>query len=265
VTPESIQRITLDLARALRVDATVRLLTSGLVAGDHVALARVWLAAPEGLRLVASAGHPRQAGADWSRLDGAFALQPLGVGKIGRVGASGTAVLLHDMSERSHWIVDPAWAAEEGIRAFAAQPLVAGADILGVLAVFRRQRVDAAAFEALRLLAHHAAAAVARARAVEELEHRRVAAERESLALRVEMRRRPRDGAAGTLDVPVLSIGEWREHERANLEAALRRSGGRIYGKDGAAAMLGVPPTTLASRLKALGVAPPGRRAPGVG
>jgi transcriptional regulator with GAF, ATPase, and Fis domain len=92
-----------------------------------------------------------------------------------------------------------------------------------------------------------------------------VAAERESLALRVEMRRRPRDGAAGTLDVPVLSIGEWREHERANLEAALRRSGGRIYGKDGAAAMLGVPPTTLASRMKALGVAPPGRRAPGVG
>jgi len=65
--------------------------------------------------------------------------------------------------------------------------------------------------------------------------------------------------------VPVLSIGEWREHERANLEAALRRSGGRIYGKDGAAAMLGVPPTTLASRLKALGVAPPGRRASGVG
>ena len=57
----------------------------------------------------------------------------------------------------------------------------------------------------------------------------------------------------------MLSIGEWREHERANLEAALRRSGGRIYGKDGAAAILGVPPTTLASRLRALGVAP-GRR-----
>jgi transcriptional regulator with GAF, ATPase, and Fis domain len=63
----------------------------------------------------------------------------------------------------------------------------------------------------------------------------------------------------------VLSIGEWREQERANLEAALRRSGGRIYGKDGAAAMLGVPPTTLASRLKALGMAPLGRRAPGAG
>jgi len=48
--------------------------------------------------------------------------------------------------------------------------------------------------------------------------------------------------------------------ERANLEAALRRSGGRIYGKNGAAAILGVPPTTLASRLRALGVSLPGRR-----
>ena len=265
MVPESIQRITLDLAREVRLDAAVRLATTCVAAGDQVALARLWLVTPDGLRLVASAGRPRQAGADWSRLDGAFALLPLGAGKIGRVAVSGTAVLLHDMSERSHWIADPAWAAREGIRAFAAQPLIAGTDILGVLAIFRRSRVDAAAFETLRLLANHTAAAVARSRTVEELERRCLAAERESLALRFEMRRRPRDEAGSAGGVPVLSIGEWRNHERANLEAALRCSGGRIYGKGGAAAMLGVPPTTLASRLKALGVAVPGRRTPGAG
>lgn len=43
-----------------------------------------------------------------------------------------------------------------------------------------------------------------------------------------------------------------RELERANIVEALRRANGRVAGKGGAAEMLGIPPTTLASRLKAL-------------
>lgn len=45
-----------------------------------------------------------------------------------------------------------------------------------------------------------------------------------------------------------------RARERQNLIAALERSGGRIYGPEGAAALLGIKATTLASRLKALGI-----------
>jgi transcriptional regulator with GAF, ATPase, and Fis domain len=45
---------------------------------------------------------------------------------------------------------------------------------------------------------------------------------------------------------------EMRRLERDNLRRALARSGGKIYGPDGAAALLGVKPTTLASRLKRL-------------
>jgi len=215
------------------------------------------------LHLVASAGNPRSPGDDWSGIGGAFRRLPLGVGKIGRVGGAGTAVLLHDMSERSAWIAHPEWAAREGIRSFAAQPLVSGDDVLGVLGVFRRSRIDAAAFQWLRVLADNVAAAVARARAFEQAERRRTAAERESAMLRAELRRLQIRSSGGASDVPVLSIGEWRQHERANLEAALRQSGGRVYGKGGAAALLGVPPTTLASRLKVLGVPVPGRRGPG--
>jgi formate hydrogenlyase transcriptional activator len=47
---------------------------------------------------------------------------------------------------------------------------------------------------------------------------------------------------------------ERRARERANLVAALERSGGKVYGSDGAAELLGVPSTTLASRLRALGI-----------
>jgi len=45
---------------------------------------------------------------------------------------------------------------------------------------------------------------------------------------------------------------EMRRLERDNLRRALARTGGKIYGPDGAAALLGVKPTTLASRLKRL-------------
>ena len=47
---------------------------------------------------------------------------------------------------------------------------------------------------------------------------------------------------------------EWRRRERENVRTALQLAKGRIYGPDGAADMLGVKPTTLISRLNALGL-----------
>jgi transcriptional regulator with GAF, ATPase, and Fis domain len=47
---------------------------------------------------------------------------------------------------------------------------------------------------------------------------------------------------------------EWRRRERENVRAALQLAKGRIYGPGGAAAILGLKPTTLVSRLKALGL-----------
>ncbi len=49
---------------------------------------------------------------------------------------------------------------------------------------------------------------------------------------------------------------EMQAREKANLLAALRRAGGRVYGAQGAAALLGIKPTTLASRLRKLGIEP---------
>jgi transcriptional regulator with GAF, ATPase, and Fis domain len=50
-----------------------------------------------------------------------------------------------------------------------------------------------------------------------------------------------------------------KRRERANIEAALAAANGRIYGPDGAAKILGMKPTTLASRIKALAI---GKRSP---
>jgi len=61
----------------------------------------------------------------------------------------------------------------------------------------------------------------------------------------------------------IVSEKEWRERERANVMAALRRAGFRVSGKGGAADLLGVNPGTLASRLKVLGIRRPGHQDPG--
>ena len=50
---------------------------------------------------------------------------------------------------------------------------------------------------------------------------------------------------------------QWLESQRANIKAALAKSGGRIYGKGGAAELLGLRPTTLSSRIAALGIVMP--------
>jgi transcriptional regulator with GAF, ATPase, and Fis domain len=60
------------------------------------------------------------------------------------------------------------------------------------------------------------------------------------------------------LDSPeeILTERQWREREKANLLKALERADGRVYGSGGAAELLGINPTTLASRLRALKITP---------
>jgi transcriptional regulator with GAF, ATPase, and Fis domain len=67
----------------------------------------------------------------------------------------------------------------------------------------------------------------------------------------------PRPGQSESRPKAVLSDAEIRQLERENLQAALEQSGGRIRGPGGAAELLGLKPTTLAARLKALGIRKP--------
>jgi transcriptional regulator with GAF, ATPase, and Fis domain len=50
----------------------------------------------------------------------------------------------------------------------------------------------------------------------------------------------------------VLSKQELKRRERENLMKAIEQCKGKIYGPDGAAAMLGMKPTTLTSRIKTM-------------
>jgi formate hydrogenlyase transcriptional activator len=58
--------------------------------------------------------------------------------------------------------------------------------------------------------------------------------------------------ARPTIEGPVALAGSRAAHEKALIEDALRASGGRVYGPAGAAARLGIPRSTLESKIRAL-------------
>jgi len=62
--------------------------------------------------------------------------------------------------------------------------------------------------------------------------------------------RRPKNGTPQV----IMTDDEVREYERNNILAALKASGGKIFGKGGAAELLAIKPTTLASRIKSFGI-----------
>jgi transcriptional regulator with GAF, ATPase, and Fis domain len=59
---------------------------------------------------------------------------------------------------------------------------------------------------------------------------------------------------AGTSSDPsvILTRDELKRQERESIKAALKESGGKVFGPGGAAELLNMKPTTLASRIKAL-------------
>ena len=176
----------------------------GISQCQNVVLARIWLI--EGgdicetcrfrsecpdqtrcLHLVASAGNPRGTTQDYSRLDGAFRRFPLGVRKIGRVGKTGEPLLLPNVRGDEEWIAEPQWMKREGVKTFAAQPLVFRDEVLGVLAIFDTGVLGPSEFEWLRVFADHAAVSIANARAFEEIEFLKARLEEENTYLREEV------------------------------------------------------------------------------
>jgi GAF domain-containing protein len=125
------------------------------------------------LHLAASAGRSLREGTNWSRLDGAFRRFPVGARKVGLIAARGEPIEVADLQQDSTWLAQPAWAEQEGIRAFGGQPLICNGELLGVLGVFFRVPLTGEVLLWLRLLADRAATAIAHARAAEEIQRLR--------------------------------------------------------------------------------------------
>lgn len=182
---DELKQLLLDMAQERAVDSVLSLIVSRLNSQENIALARIWLIGPGDLcddcrlrescpdqsrclHLVASAGTSKS-GEQWNRLNGDFKRFPIGEYKIGKIALSGEPFIVNDIADHPEVLVRPEWAIKEGIQAFGGQPLKHQGKTLGVLAVFTRAVFDDEFLSWMRTLADHAAAAIANARAFEEI------------------------------------------------------------------------------------------------
>jgi transcriptional regulator with GAF, ATPase, and Fis domain len=177
----------LEFAQERSLDDLLPLVTRRLAEHENVALARLWLLDKGDrcatcrnaaacadraacLHLVASASRHRQTHeVTTTRLDGDFQRIPVGAFKVGAVAATRAPVLVTDAANDPK-IRRPEWVRAEGIQAFAGLPLLSRGELLGVLGVFVRAAITPAAVDVLRIVANHAAAAIATARAFAQVD-----------------------------------------------------------------------------------------------
>jgi transcriptional regulator with GAF, ATPase, and Fis domain len=180
----------LELAQERSLDDLLPLVTRRLAEHEDVALARLWLVDKGDrcadclnasacadrsacLHLVASAARHRETHqVTQTRLDGDFRRIPLGAFKVGAVAAARAPIVVTDAA-RDPKVRRPEWVRQEAIESFAGLPLLSRGELVGVLGVFVRAPITPGAVDVLRIVANHAAAAIATARAFAEVEQMR--------------------------------------------------------------------------------------------
>jgi transcriptional regulator with GAF, ATPase, and Fis domain len=189
---EALQSLALSVAAARSPDSVMAEMVRGLGMTEGVALARVWLLreepnAPPYLELKASIGTSIvDPSLRYTRTDGGHHKIPVTYGKVGAIAANNAPLLLQRGPR--DWVLQPEWADAEAIQSFAGQPLSFRGQVLGVVALFSRRRLDTQDLKWLRVFADHAAVAIANARAFEEIERLKERAERERDYLREAVR-----------------------------------------------------------------------------
>jgi len=189
---EMLQSLALSVAQARSPELVLKEMVEGLGMNEGVALARVWLIEREAdgeatLCLKASVGTSIvNSETRWDRLDGGHARVAIDYGKIGRIASTSAPLLLQRGS--GDWLLQRDWADSEQIQSFAGQPLCFKGEVLGVVAVFSRSRIERRELGWLRVFADHAAVAIANARAFQEIEVLKDRLERERDYLREAVR-----------------------------------------------------------------------------
>jgi GAF domain-containing protein len=244
----------------------------GCTEAFDAALSRVWLLGPGDacsscalrdecadrsrcLHLEVSAGITRNIDGPWRRF-------PVGARRVGQ-----TAVTLEPYIVRGDLsplgLAEPSWLAAHAVRGFAALPLIAPGGLIGVLALFTRREWSDADAAALALAARLSANAVAAARSFAALRAARDPTSRGDTRATAagEDTRHAESAAFGTLetDVDAAHLRPMDDLERDAIVRVLDHTGWRVSGPRGAAVILGLPPSTLASRMIRLGIRRPPR------
>lgn len=201
------KQLLLELASLHQCAELFPLAVQRLAEAPSVALVRIWITQPplpgdcsscrfatecsnreRCLHLVASSGRSLNNGEEnWQQVNGAFRRFPIGVRKVGQIAATGQSLEVANVEQDHVWVAHPDWIVAEQITSFVGHPLMHRGEVLGVLGLFARTAPSESCFEWLRMIANHLAAAIANARAMEEIESLRRRLEQENEYLREEV------------------------------------------------------------------------------
>jgi hypothetical protein len=254
----------------------VEALADGLVRRPEVVQVRVWLvregdlcdgcamrrACPDRTRclhLVAARTEAAAEGAAAERSGGFARRFPIGPGVLGRTARDGAGEIVPDLRRDTTWRRASEWIRREGIRGLAVEPLISRGEVRGIVGVFARVEASAERFGWLRPTADLVAAALSPPGAAGTTEPGPACGVSEGGAPPTRRKRRPARARVVSGGRPIRTEAEMREEERSNLVRALDSTAWKIYGEDGAAALLGIAPTTLASRMRKMGISRPDR------
>jgi transcriptional regulator with GAF, ATPase, and Fis domain len=219
---------------------------------------------------------------------------PIGIGSLGRIPVSHEPLVARS-GLNSLGVAEPAWLARSRVHAFAALPLEHGERCIGVLAVFSRKTLPDEQLRVLAASARLGAEAIGNVAAFRTLaaDRNRLAAKNARLRSGLGLPPEPETTAVTAAPEPALSppipvadppappppppehpgtgvvlhmdtvismpLRSFAEVQREGILRTLERTGWRVSGPKGAAAVLRLKPTTLESKMKKLGIRRPPR------
>lgn len=203
--PNYAAQLLLDIAHEQSLEHLLQKLVHRSVERPNVACAQIWLM-DEGdicstcprrpecpdpsrcLHLVAGKGVSlSDSGPDGPRFDDPSARMPLGMGILGKVAATGQGSQVRDLDKQSGEMAGFDWVKPERIRGYGATPIIFKGEVLGVIIGFTRKDLPDEARPWGRIFADHIGAAIANARAFEEIQRLKAQLELQNTYLQEEV------------------------------------------------------------------------------
>lgn len=185
--PNVAAQFLLDIAHEQSVEHLLQNVVRRVVERPDMACIQIWLiddgdlcpACPQRsacsdrsrcLHLVAGKGVSiSDSGPEIPRFDDPAGRLPLGAGFLGKVAATGQASRVRNLEEHPGETTGFGWLSQEQIRGYGAEPIIFKGEVLGVMIGFTRKDLPDEARPWGRILADHIGAAIANARAFEEI------------------------------------------------------------------------------------------------
>ena len=190
IDPKFPMALLLEIARERSLENLLEKIVRGAAALPATTRYEIWLIEKGDccLHLAAAANNPLEGiGGVKTRLADSSVRIPLGEGVIGKTAVTGQQTVLRDLYKEPGEFSRLDWLTRELVRGFAATAISFKGEIMGVITTFARVNLPEEARAWTQIIADHVGAAIANARAFEEIERLKAQLEMENAYLQEEV------------------------------------------------------------------------------